>query len=276
MSETLRTAFKRVLRLENRRVAIRPGRLELIEQFESKILGNQRRVTLYLPAGYDERDDRRYPVLYMQDGQNLFEGHRAFIPGVSWKLHEAADAAIGERTAEPMIIVGIDNAGPARIDEYTPTRDRKHAGGGRADAYGRMLLEELKPLVDQRWRAQPDPAGTAIGGSSLGGLLALHLGLNHPDVFTRIAAMSPSVWWNERVLVREVAAFEGRRPRIWLDIGGREGVEAVSDARMLRLELASKGWGDGFHFHEDRRGDHSERSWARRARLMLEFLFPPA
>jgi predicted alpha/beta superfamily hydrolase len=276
MSETLRGAFRRVLRLENRRVALRPGRLEPITDFQSSILGNMRQVTVYLPAGYDERQERRYPVLYMQDGQNLFTGERAFIPGASWRLHEAADAAIGERSAEAMIIVGIDNAGVARIDEYTPTRDRKHSGGGRADDYGRMLLEELKPMIDTRYRTVPDREHTGIGGSSLGGLLSLHLGVRRHADFSRVAALSPSVWWDDRVIVREIEEAAAPRPATWLDIGGREGAEALADARLLRDRMIACGWGQALRYHEDRRGDHSERAWARRARLMLEFLFPPA
>src|SRR6187549_3675373 len=110
MSETLRATFRRVLRLENRRAALRPGRLEQIESFTSGIFGNARQITVYLPPGYDEHSERRYPVLYAQDGQNLFDPQRAFIPGQSWRLHEAADAAIGERTAAAMIIVGVDHA----------------------------------------------------------------------------------------------------------------------------------------------------------------------
>jgi predicted alpha/beta superfamily hydrolase len=274
MSEVLSAAFRRALRLENRRAAVRQGRLEEIPSFESKILGNERQITVYLPAGYEENQERRYPVLYMQDGQNLFDGRRAFIPGLSWRLHEAADAAIGERTAEPMIIVGIDNAGVARIDEYTPSRDRKHKGGGKAGHYGRMLLEELLPMIEKRYRTRPDAQHRGIGGSSLGGLVSLHLGLKHSDVFRRIAAMSPSIWWDRKTIIREVESHEGEPPRLWLDVGGREGAETVGDARALRDVIASKRWQERFEFHEDRRGDHSERAWARRARMMLEFLFP--
>jgi predicted alpha/beta superfamily hydrolase len=276
MSDALRATFRRVLHLENRRQVIRPGRVERISGFSSEILGNAREVSVYLPAGYDERDDRRYPVLYMQDGQNLFDSERAFIPGQHWRLGESADAAIGERTASAMIIVGVDNAGPARIDEYTPTRDAKHNGGGRADDYGRMLIEELKPRMDERFRTIPDD--TAIGGSSLGGLVSLHLALQRADVFRRAAVMSPSVWWANRAVLGEVDAFDAPRPRLWLDIGGREGTEALVDARKLRDRLRAKGWKDDedFRYFEDRRADHSERAWAKRARQMLEFLFPPA
>ena len=272
--ETLRAAFRRVLRLENRRIAIRRGRLERISSFPSKVLGNAREITVYLPAGYDESGDRRYPVLYMQDGQNLFDPHRAYVPGNHWRLQEAADEAIGERKARAMIIVGIDHMGPARADEYTPVKDSKHKGGHAGD-YARFVIEELKPAIDARFRTLPDAENTAVGGSSLGGLVSLYLALKHPNVFRRAAVMSPSVWWGDRAILSDVDAFLGPPPRMWIDIGGREGTQAQRDARELRDRVAAKGWRD-FQFYEDRRGDHSERAWARRSRQALEFLFPTA
>jgi predicted alpha/beta superfamily hydrolase len=275
MRQTLRNAFDRVLRLENRRVAVRPGRLEKIHGFQSATLGNARDITIYLPAGYDERPDRRYPVLYLGDGQNLFEPERAFIPGQHWKVREAADEAIGSRTAEPMIIVGVDNTGAQRLDEYTPTRDAARNAGGRAADYAKFLIDELKPRIDATYRS--DPARSAIGGSSLGGLVSLYLAMHHPDVFPRAAVMSPSVWWNGRSILGDVETFEaGEGARLWLDIGGREGQEALTDARELRDRLQGRGWTqENFRYYEDRRADHSERSWAGRIRQVLEFLFPP-
>ncbi|HKR63521.1 MAG TPA: alpha/beta hydrolase-fold protein [Thermoanaerobaculia bacterium] len=275
ISETLRATFRRVTRRENRRTNIRPGRLEHIPGFASAIFGNSREITVYLPPGYDDRDDRRYPVLYMQDGQNVFDAHRAFIPGQHWRMQEAADAAIGSRTASPMIIVAVDNAGVGRIDEYTPTREEKHKGGGRANDYGRMLVEEVKPMIDGRFRTIAED--NAIGGSSLGGLLSLHLVLARRDVFWRAAVMSPSVWWGGRTVLQTVESFDGPPPRLWLDIGGREGNQALQDARTLRNVINAKHWPpETFRYYEDRRGDHSERAWARRVRMALEFLFPPA
>lgn len=266
----LRATLRRVFRLENRRRSVRRGALERVADFS-------RTVTVYLPPGYHERGETRYPVLYMQDGQNLFEAERAFVPGQHWRLSEAADAAINDRTAAPMIVVGVDHAGPARIDEYTPTHDENRNAGGKADDYGRLLLDELKPLIDARYRTLPDD--TAIGGSSLGGLVSLHLGLQHADVFRAIAAMSPSIWWDNRAIVRDVEAFDGPRPRprLWLDVGGREGAEALQDARALNALLRKRGWNDGdLRYYEDRRADHSERAWAKRVRMVLEFLFPPS
>lgn len=270
-------AFGRVLRRENRRAAIRPDRIERIHGFASKILGNQREITIHLPAGYDDGEERRYPVLYMQDGQNLFDAERAYIPGQHWRLAEAADAAIGERTARPVILVGVDHAGVGRIDEYTPSRDAKHKGGGRADDYARVLIEELKPAIDERFRTLRGAPDTGIGGSSLGGLVSLYVVLKHRDVFSRAAVMSPSVWWNARHILRVTEEWDGPPPRLWIDVGSREGGEAVADVRALRDVIVAKGWsGDWFRFYEDRRGDHSERAWARRVRQALEFLFPPS
>ena len=275
-TSSFRRALSRAFRRENRRTTIRKGRLDSM-QFESKVFGNTRPVTIYLPAGYDEHPEQqqRYPVLYMHDGQNLFDPTRSFIPGQHWRLGEAADAMIGELKAQPMIIVGIDNTGAARIDEYTPTHDAQRNAGGRADDYATMLLEELKPVIDQTYRTLPDRAGTAVGGSSLGGLLSLHLVLTRPNAFSGAAVMSPSVWWDNRVILDELDRFTGRRPRIWLDTGGREGFDALKDVRILRDKLRSKGWtAEDLKYHEDRRADHSERAWALRAPMMLEFLFP--
>jgi predicted alpha/beta superfamily hydrolase len=276
-TSSFRLALKRAFRRENRRLVIRKGRLETM-RFASKIFANTRQVTIYLPAGYEDHPEQHYPVLYMHDGQNLFEPGRSFIPGQHWRLGDAADAMIGERKARPMIIVGIDNTGSSRIDEYTPTHDAARHGGGKADDYGRMIIEELKPIIDAKYRTLTDSPNTALGGSSLGGLATLHLGLTHPDVFGNLAVLSPSVWWDNRAVLDEVARFRApKRPRIWLDMGGREGVEGLNDARLLRDRLRMNGWRDGedFNYFEDRRADHSERAWAKRTPAVLEFLFPP-
>ena len=176
-----------------------------------------------------------------------------------------------------MIIVGLDNGGESRADEYTPTHDAEKKAGGRADDHARMLIEELKPIIDQRYRTSGNRASTAAGGSSLGGLLSLHLGLKYPHIFGGIAAMSPSVWWDKQIVLGEVDQFSAEeKPRIWLDIGGREGLEALAGSRALRDRLRARGWTDEhLGYYEDRRGEHNERAWASRARMMLEFLFPP-
>lgn len=268
LSRTLRSAFTRVL---NRRSVVRRGRLDVVPDFESKILGNKRQISIYVPPGYDDRTDRRYPVLYMQDGQNLFDDFRAF-GGRSWRLRDAADEAIGARTMSPAIIVGVDHTEANRVQEYTPTHDEKREAGGKADDYAQMLCEELKPVIDAAYRTRPDQ--TAIGGSSLGGLVSMHLLLKHPDVFKAGAVMSPSVWWDNRAILNFHPPTS--RPKIWLDIGGREGREALNDARLLRDKLRANGWNDAnLRYFEERRAEHSERAWGARVRKALEFLFPP-
>lgn len=245
--------------------------------FESAFLTDPRNLVVYVPPGYDRTPERRYPVLYLHDGQNLFEGATAFVPGQDWRVSDTADERIKAGRVEPLIIVGIYNTGKKRIHEYTPTRDRTHGAGGAADLYGQMLTEELKPFIDRTYRTRPDPANTGLGGSSLGGLVTLYLGLNHPHVFGKLAVLSPSVWWDNRVILKLVR-MTSLKPRlsIWLDIGTGEGGKHVRDARMLRDELVRAGWmlGSDLRYAEIPEAGHNEAAWAERVGPFLEFLFP--
>lgn len=252
------------------------GQLRKHDQISSRYLRNSRAVIVYLPPGYDEQQDRHFPVLYLHDGQNLFDGRTSYVPGMDWHVGDAADASIREGRAEPMIIVGIYNTGKSRIGEYTPTRVPK-LGGGRADRYGKFLLNELMPFIQAAYRVERGPWRTGIGGSSLGGLVSLYLGLRMPETFGKIAALSPSVWWNHRVIVRFAqASVPEPRPRIWLDIGTREGQRTVDDVEMLRDALVRKGWrlDQDLHYQRVEGAEHNEAAWARRVRPFLEFLFP--
>ena len=152
-------------------------------------------------------------------------------------------------------------------------------GGGHADNYGRMLLMELKPFIDRTYNTLPGAANTAIGGSSLGGLLTMHLGLRHPTAFGKLAVLSPSFWWDDRVIVREVEELPAKLPeRVWLDAGTNEGPEVIADARALRDALVAKGWveGDDLRYLEAEGAEHNESSWAERVSAVLKYLFPPS
>lgn len=245
--------------------------------FQSSFLSDPRDLIVYVPPGYDEDPGRRYPVLYLHDGQNLFEGATAFVPGQDWHANDTAEELIRGGAIEPLIIVGIYNTGSHRIDEYTPTRDRKQQKGGDAGLYGQMLTEELKPFIDKTYRTLPDPGNTGLGGSSLGGLVTLYLGLQHPDVFGKLAVLSPSVWWDNRVILKLVR-MTGPKPRltIWLDIGTGEGGKTVRDARALRDELVRVGWspGDDLMYAEIPDAGHNEAAWAARVGPFLRYLFP--
>jgi predicted alpha/beta superfamily hydrolase len=246
------------------------------EQFPSRILRNKRDLIVYLPPGYDAHLARSFPVLYLHDGQNLFDGATSFIPGMDWHVGQTADDHIQKGSVEPLIIVGIYNTGKTRLGEYTPTR-MPRLGGGRANRYAKFLLEEVRPFVNKQYRAELAPENTGIGGSSLGGLVSLYVGLKEPKIFGKIAALSPSVWWNERVILRFAATAPVQPlPCIWLDIGTREGPRIVDDVERFRDILIHKGWHPGSNLHYERveGAEHNEAAWARRVGPFLEFLFP--
>jgi predicted alpha/beta superfamily hydrolase len=259
------------------------GEIRARKSFHSRILNNDRDLVVYLPPGYESTKRKRYPVLYLHDGQNLFDGATSFIPGQEWRVDEAAEKLIPTRKIEPLIIVGIYNTGKDRVDEYTPTADEKFKAGGKADLYGRMLVEELKPFIDSTYRTRKDARHTGLGGSSLGGLVSLYLGLKYPDVFGRLAVVSPSVWFANKQIVHYVEALPKKpKLRIWLDMGTKEGrnpeeaAQAVSDARLLKDTLVKKGWklGKDLEYFEAENAEHNESAWAARVESILTFLFP--
>lgn len=249
------------------------GDFRLHHNFKSDFLKERRSFIVYLPPGYDPKAVRRYPTLYFHDGQNVFD--KATSVGEEWRVDETAQALIAAGEIEPLIMIGIYNTGVHRISEYTPTT-LPGKGGGLADRYGRMLVEELKPLIDRKYKTLPGPGSTGMAGSSLGGLLTIHLGLKYPTVFSRLAVLSPSVWWDQRMILGQVDSLPARLPiRIWLDAGSAEGAEVVRDSRALRDALKAKGWVDGQHlrYHEAEGGQHNEASWATRVGPFLKFLY---
>ena len=246
-------------------------------KFHSKFLPTDRDVLVYLPPGYRDDRRRRYPVLYLHDGQNLFDGATSFVPGQEWRVDETAQALILSRAIEPLIIVGIYNTGKERVEEYTPSADPKLKVGGKADLYGRLIVEELKPFVDAHYRTKRDAADTGLGGSSLGGLVTLYLGLRYPGVFGKLAVVSPSVWWDDHRIVREVQSLRAKpRTRVWLDMGTDEGADATAGARLLRDALVARGWrlDRDLKYFEAAGAKHSEAAWAERVEPFLRFLFP--
>ncbi|MEJ7810202.1 MAG: alpha/beta hydrolase-fold protein [Gemmatimonadaceae bacterium] len=254
------------------------GAFRLHSRFQSRFLPTDRPILVYLPPGYAEDETRRYPVMYLHDGQNLFEHPAADGMPVRWCCDRPISTLVAAGAIEPVIVVGIWNAGALRIEEYTPTPDRKVGVGGHGHLYARMLIEELKPVVDAAYRTRADAAHTGVGGSSLGGLLSLYLGLHYPHVFGRIAALSPSVWWDDRMIIREVLELERKLPlRIWLSTGTAEGRRVAPNARRLRDAFLEHGWRTGvdLRYHEARGGEHNERAWADMVDPMFRFLFPP-
>ncbi len=209
----------------------------------------------------------------------MFDADTAFL-GQEWQADETAEALIHSRQIEPIIMVGIYNTGPNRIDEYTPTRGPAGHHGGLARHYAAMIIDELKPFIDAEYRTLDEPEHTAMGGSSLGGLVTLYIGLRHPEIFGKLAVLSPSVWWRHGAILRMIRdnPVPEPLPRIWLDIGTREGNQPnriVRDARLLRDLLCRKGWREGrdLAYVEDEGAYHNEHAWAARWPYVLRFLF---
>ncbi|MGA7243483.1 MAG: alpha/beta hydrolase-fold protein [Terracidiphilus sp.] len=253
-------------------------RLRLHKGFKSQYLPDDRDVIVYLPPGYDEGQERTYPVLYLHDGQNLFDGRTSFVKGRTWMVREHADEAISVGEAEPLVIVGIYNTGDRRLAEYTHEYNWQ-MGGGEADKYGDLLTQELMPWIASQYRVRQNRESTGIGGSSLGALVTLYLGLRHARHFGKLALLSPSVWWNHKSILgylNEHAPQLWERPRLWLDVGDREGLRTLRDVEHLARRLKANGWrpGDSMHFEKVHGGTHDEASWAGRVRPMLRFLYP--
>ena len=255
------------------------GNIQRHKGFDSRILRNRRDMLVYLPRGYRRSVVKRYPVLYLHDGQNIFDAATAF-GGVEWGVDETAQRLIGSRLVEPLIIVAINNTEKERIHEYAPTRglidpEKKRRSKGLARQYSRFLVEELKPFIDRRYRTRRDAASTALGGSSLGGLVTMCAGLWYSNVFSRLAVMSPSVWWDNGAIVKMVEDLERKLPlKIWLDTGTAE--PGWENTRRLRDALVEKGWrlNDDLQYTEQQNAGHNEAAWGSRVDPMLRFLFP--
>ena len=234
-----------------------------------------REVLVWLPEGYESDRARRYPVLYVQDGNNAFDDSTSFAG--EWRLDETAARLIGEGRLPPFIAVAVYNT-PDRIAEYTHAVDSKGRGGKGAD-YGRFLIEELKPLIDRGFRTRPGAEHTAILGSSLGAVIALELAIERPDVFTRVGCVSPAAWWANRDLVARAARAPKNRLRVWVDIGTDEGTaEAgrrtwIEDAEAVHEALRRSGVKPGaLKLEIVEGGRHNEAAWAARLDRILEFL----
>lgn len=245
-------------------------------EFHSEILPEDRRVIVYVPESYLGDETRRFPVFYLQDGQNLFDGKTSYVAGSTWDAHTTADRLTAEGLIEPILLVGVYNTGIRRMPEYTPTRDPRLVGGEGA-TYGRVLVEEIKPLVDQHFRTRDGREHTAVGGSSLGGLISLYFGLIYPEIFGKAAVLSPSIWWDGRSVLSLVQQAEPRPElQIWLDMGMAEGERHLHDADLLDRMLRRRGWRPGLDLIYLRvpGGVHDENAWSARFDRVLRFLFP--
>jgi enterochelin esterase-like enzyme len=231
----------------------------------------ERQITVYVPAGHDPAVPAR--LLILHDGQNLFEPERAHVPGQHWRVAETAAELIEAGQIPPIVIAGVDHAGDERGREMTPTAGNVLRAGG-AGIYGRFVMGEMVPYLAREFGVRTDPDGIAMGGASLGGLVTLTIARQFPGRIGRLLVMSPSVWWDNHVILRRLrrVGLSGR-PRVWLDIGRREGAQTVTDTRLLRDVLIWQT--SALKYVEDPDGRHSETDWARRLPAALTWLYAP-
>jgi len=253
-----------------------------LHEFRSRIFKNTRFLRVWLPPGYDDPQNsvRYYPVLYLNDGQNLFESSTAF-GGVEWGVDETADRMIREAIVPPMIIVGIDNTGKDRMREYMP-HPSMHPMRLRVKGrhYPDFLMKEVMPFVGHTYRVATGPENTGLGGSSLGALIALYTAIVRPGVIGRLLLESPSLWASNRQAIKGSRVVRIWPEKIFLAAGTAEAGNAersrtvVDDVRELaailrravlsenRLRMVIK---DG--------AGHTELAWAERFPEALQFLF---
>jgi predicted alpha/beta superfamily hydrolase len=250
-------------------------RYRIHRSFRSAFLPTSRDIFVYLPQAYEEQPNRNFPVFYLHDGQNLFDGRLSYIKNSTWQAHITADALTAAGEIEPVILVGIANPGVERMLEYTPTTDFR-LGGGKGPLYGQLLTQELLPFIGARYRTVQGPQNTALGGSSLGGLISLWLAMEYPQTFGKLAVISPSIWWDHRSILSIVKNTPPNlKQRIWFDIGTSEGEQPVRDAELLYRLLLRRGWKDNdtLAYRVIPQGIHTESAWAARFGNILRFLF---
>jgi len=261
------------------------GDVKLRERLWSPELRNQRDIAVYLPPSYRRDSERRYPVIYMHDGQNLFDQATSYAG--EWQVDETMEKLAAD--GYEAIIVGIDNMGGKRIAEYGPFVDPFH-GPGEGERYVAFLTETLKPQIDREFRTLLGPEFTGVFGSSMGGLISLFAFFYAPEVYGLVGAMSPSIWYADDAILGYVEEAPWNPGRIYLDAGTREyggftekGAKRQSRryyARVRRLKrvLVRKGYRpivDLLHVEEKWAG-HNEPAWARRLPLALRFLLRDA
>lgn len=253
-----------------------------LHEFSSRIFHNKRQLRLWLPPDYDlpENSGRRYPVFYLNDGQNLFDSATSFT-GIEWQVDETADRLIRAGIVPPTIFVGIDNARRDRLKEYLPYRSFNPVVlRPQGSKYPEFLVEEIMPFVSQNYRVAKGAEHALLGGSSLGGLISLYVAIAAPGVFGRVLLESPSLWVANRQILRECRGVRRWPEKVFLGVGTREvgredkDRQTVENVRELERTLRRSGLDDRrLRVEVAEGGTHSEGAWAARFPDALKFFF---
>jgi predicted alpha/beta superfamily hydrolase len=251
------------------RTAFLPKIRIISEAFEIPQLIKTRRIAALLPHDY-ETSGKHYPVLYLQDGQNLFDD---YAPFGSWGVDKQL-ALMAERGIHELIIIAIDHAEEERIKEFTPSY-RTRLGVGQGKKYVSFLAETLKPYVDKHFRTLPEREHTGIGGSSMGGLISIYAGLMYPQIYSKLMVFSPSLWVAPNIHFHAIQFQEVLSTRVYLYGGGAEGANVIPNIQKLKTALEEQGQ-DGrmqFKLAIDPKGEHHEERWGQEFPRAVEWLY---
>ena len=227
------------------------------------------KIWLYLPPDYTTSTEK-YDVIYMHDGQNLFDNRTSFVG--EWRIDETLNE-LYKNTGKSFIVVGIENGGEKRIEEYTPWTNEKY-GGGKGTIYINFLVNELKPFIDKKYRTKPAAENTAIIGSSLGALISFYGGLKHPEVFGKIGALSPSFWFSNKVVKFAEENGNQKNTRLYLLAGDKEEAIMVTDTENMAERLLDIGFpSENIKTKIAPEGKHTESFWKAEFLEVITFLF---
>lgn len=256
-----------------------------VHTLKSAIFGNERNIRVLLPAGYgdDANKDRRYPVLYMLDGQNVFDACLSDVSRHEWGVDETVQRLVADKKIPAMIVVGVDHAGKDRAREYLPYKD--FTGNPDMDEpagklFPDFMTKEVMPLVDGNYRTLPGPPNTGIGGSSYGGVASLYALLAKPNTFGYGLIESPTLWVGMGQLVRDTSPLVAMPQKVFAGFGGKESSDPKINDKMVGLirqvetNFRAAGYDDtNFRFVVDADAEHTEAAWEKRLPGALTFLF---
>ncbi len=243
----------------------------LEKEFDITELGRKRKIWMYLPPNY-ENSGQYYPVIYMHDGQNLFDRSASFAG--EWEIDESLDI-FHKNNLPTAIVVGIENSrDEARLDEYSPWRNTFYNKGGEGEAYVNFIVNDLKPYIDANYRTRSEQSHTGIGGSSMGGLISMYAIIEHQNIFGKALIFSPSFWFSEEAY--EHVQNKGREApvKIYLAAGRNEDGNIAANTERMRVTLQSSGFRpEEINIRIDGDGFHGEGYWARAFQPAYRWLF---
>ncbi|MBM7579082.1 alpha/beta hydrolase [Jeotgalibacillus terrae] len=255
------------------------GDVRILKDMDVPQLNTTKNISIYLPPGYEE-GDKRYPVLYMHDGQNVFD--EATSNGQEWGVDESLEKLASQSDSYEAIVVAIDHGETERNNEYNVHINLEHHFGGKGKDYLAFLTETLKPWIDKEFKTRPEPEHTAIGGSSFGAYISLYAGVAHPDVFGKVMAFSLMVWQDENTLKDLIGETDlSALAKVYLNIGDKEdkspsGAELlVNDVKKIHEALLSNGFPEErLRFDVIEGGKHRESTWRETFPEAFKWLIP--